>query len=98
MAKPTSTKISVADLEFVIEYLLVLSQSKRALLEERDQSFITAIDHVCNDVEGIITTAIPVEDVQKLKTAIRQKRYKNNDYRRLYIECQSTLDFMARRS
>uniref|UniRef100_A0A486XN37 Uncharacterized protein n=1 Tax=Rheinheimera sp. BAL341 TaxID=1708203 RepID=A0A486XN37_9GAMM len=124
MAKPTSTRISVADLEFVIEYLLVLSQSKRALqndiplyssknriklyeaairieqalLEERDEDFVAAIDHVCTDVEGIITTTIPVEDVQKLKTAIRQKRYKNNDYRRLYMEYQSTLDFMARRS
>ena len=34
MPKTLSTKTSVADLEFVIAYLLVLSQSKRALIHD----------------------------------------------------------------
>lgn len=123
MPKTTSTKVSVADLEFVIEYLLVLSQSKRALehdiplyssrnrlklyeaairleksfLELRVQEFIDAVDRICVDVEGIIVSTIPAEEIKKLKTAIRQKRYKSNDYNRLLNEYQSTLQFMAQR-
>lgn len=123
MPKTLSTKISVADLEFVIEYLLVLSQSKRALehdiplynsrnriklyeaairleksfLELRDQEFIDAINRVCVDIEGIVVSTMPADEIKKLKTAIRQKRYKNNDYNRLLNEYQSTLAFMAQR-
>lgn len=123
MPKTLSTKISVADLEFVIEYLLVLSQSKRALehdiplynsrnriklyeaavrleksfLELRDQEFIDAINRVCADIEGIVVSTMPADEIKKLKTATRQKRYKNNDYNRLLNEYQSTLAFMTQR-
>ena len=123
MPKTTSTKVSVADLEFVIEYLLVLSQSKRALehdiplynsrnriklyeaairleksfLELRDQEFIDAINRVCVDIEGVVMSTMPADEIKKLKTAIRQKRYKNNDYNRLLNEYQSTLQFMVQR-
>lgn len=124
MAKQTSTTISPADLEFVIEYLILLSQSKRALqldiplyksrnrirlyeaalrietamLQKKDQDFVDAIDSVCVDVEGIVTGTIPNNEIQKLKNAIRQKRYKNNDFKRVFFEYQSTLDFMTNRS
>lgn len=123
MPKTTSTKISVADLEFVIEYLLVLSQSKRALehdvslynshnrvklyeaairlekalLELRDQEFIDSVDRICVDIEGIMITTMPNDEIKKLKVSTRQKRYKNNDYNRLLSEYQSTLAFMAQR-
>lgn len=121
MTKPTSTKISVSDLEFVIEYLILLSQSKRAfqldiplyksknriklyetairleksILEKRDQDFIDAIDKICVDVEGIVTSTIPADEIQRLKTAIRQKRYKNNTFNRFFNEYDSTLSFLA---
>lgn len=124
MAKQTSTKITPADLEFVVEYLILLSQSKRALkldiplyksrdriklfeaairietamLEKKDQDFIDAIDRLCVDVEGIVTSSIPNNEIQKLKTAIRQKRYKNNEFKRVLFEYQSTLDFMTNRN
>ncbi|WP_290610297.1 hypothetical protein, partial [Arsukibacterium sp. UBA3155] len=65
-----------------------------ALLEKRDEDFIDAIDRVCIDVEGIVVNAIPPEEIQRLKTAIRQKRYKNNDFNRLLSEYQSTLSFV----
>lgn len=120
MAKQTSTKIQIADLEFVIEYLILLAQSKRAfqldiplyksvnriklykaaicvetaLLEKRDEDFIEAINRVCIDVEGVVAKTIPPEEIQRLKTAIRQKRYKNNDFNRLLSEYQSTLLFI----
>jgi len=121
MPKTTSTTVSVADLEFTIAYLLVLSQSKRALnhdvplyksrnriklyeaairLEKsfeglRDQEFIDAINRVCVDIEGIIVSTIPAGEIKKLKSAIRQKRYKNNIYNRLLSEYQSTLQLIA---
>lgn len=124
MAKQTSTKINVADLEFVIEYLVLLAQSKRALqldiplyksvnriklfkaavcietalLEKQDKDFIEAIDRVCVDVEGIVANTIPRDEIQRLKTAIRQKRYKNNDFNRLLNEYQSTLKYLESRS
>ncbi|WP_213997619.1 hypothetical protein [Arsukibacterium sp.] len=123
MVKQTSTKINVSDLEFVIEYLILLAQSKRALqlniplyksvnrlklykaaicietaiLEKRDEDFIDAIDRVCIDVEGIVVNTIPPEEIQRLKTAIRQKRYKNNDFNRLLSEYQSTITFIKNR-
>ena len=124
MAKQTSTKINVADLEFVIEYLVLLAQSKRALqldiplyksvnriklfkavicietalLEKQDKDFIEAIDRVCVDVEVIVANTIPRDEIQRLKTAIRQKRYKNNDFNRLLNEYQSTLKYLESRS
>ena len=124
MARQTSTKIDVADLEFIIEYLILLAQSKRAfqldiplyksvnrvklykaaisvetaLLEKRDKDFIEAIDRVCVDVEGIVVNTIPRDEIQRLKTAIRQKRYKNNDFNRLLNEYQSTLKYLESRS
>lgn len=124
MTKPTSTKISISDLEFVIEYLILLSQSKRAFqldiplyksknriklyetairletsfLEKRDQDFIDAVDNICVDVEGIVTSTIPAAEIQRLKTAIRQKRYKSNAFNRLLNEYNSTLSFLAQRN
>lgn len=124
MTKPTSTKISVSDLEFVIEYLILLSQSKRAfqldiplyksknriklyetairletsIVEKRDQDFIDAVDKICVDVEGIVTSTIPADEIQRLKTAIRQKRYKNNVFNRVLNEYNSNLSFLAQRN
>ena len=124
MAKQTSTKINAADLEFVIEYLILLAQSKRALqqdiplyksqnriklyqaaihvetalLEKRDQEFINVIERVCIDVENIITSTIANDEIQRLKTAIRQKRYKNNDFKRVFFEYKSTIDFITNRN
>jgi hypothetical protein len=124
MTRIASTKISVADLEFVIEYLIFLSQSKRAfhldiplyksrnriklyesairletaMIEKRDQDFIDAIDHICVDIESIVKSTIPTDEIQRLKTAIRQKRYKNNDFNRLLNEYNSTQSFLAERS
>ncbi|WP_290610485.1 hypothetical protein, partial [Arsukibacterium sp. UBA3155] len=68
-----------------------------ALLEKRDEDFIDAIDRVCIDVEGIVVNTIPPEEIQRLKTAIRQKRYKNNDFNRLLSEYQSTITFIKNR-
>ncbi|MCO4322321.1 hypothetical protein [Aliidiomarina quisquiliarum] len=124
MTKPTSTKISVSDLEFVIEYLILLSQSKRAfqldiplyksknriklyetairletsILEKRDQDFIDAVDKICVDVEGIVTGTIPADEIQRLKTTIRQKRYKNNVFNRVFNEYNSIISFLAKRN
>ena len=123
MSRTLTTKISVADLDFVIQYLILLSQSKRAfqldiplyksrnriklyesailletaLMEKKDQDFIDAIDRICVDIEGIVKSTIPTEEIQKLKTAIRQKRYKNNDFNRLLNEYNSTQTFLAER-
>lgn len=123
MSRTLTTKISVADLDFVIQYLILLSQSKRAfqldiplyksrnriklyesailletaLMEKKDQDFIDAIDRICVDIEGIAKSTIPTEEIQKLKTAIRQKRYKNNDFNRLLNEYNSTQTFLAER-
>lgn len=123
MSRTLTTKISVADLDFVIQYLILLSQSKRAfqldiplyksrnriklyesailletaLMEKKDQDFIDAIDRICVDIEGIVKSTIPTEEIQKLKTAIRQKRYKNNDFNRPLNEYNSTQTFLAER-
>lgn len=123
MSRTLTTKISVADLDFVIQYLILLSQSKRAfqfdiplyksrnriklyesailletaLMEKKDQNFIDAIDRICVDIEGIVKSTIPTEEIQKLKTAIRQKRYKNNDFNRLLNEYNSIQSFLAER-
>jgi len=123
MARQISTKIDVADLEFVIEYLILLAQSKRAfqldiplyksvnrvklykaalcvetaLLEKRDEDFIETIDRVCVDVEGVVANTIPRDEIQRLKTAIRQKRYKNNDFNRLLNEYINTIKYIKSR-
>ncbi|MCO4322295.1 hypothetical protein [Aliidiomarina quisquiliarum] len=124
MSRTATTKISVADLDFVIQYLILLSQSKRAfkldiplyksrnriklyesailletaLIEKRDQDFIDAIDRICVDIEGIVKSTIPTDEIQRLKTAIRQKRYKNNEFNRLLNEYNNTLSYIAERN
>lgn len=124
MSRTATTKISVADLDFVIQYLILLSQSKRAfqldiplyksrnriklyesailletaLIEKRDQDFIDAIDRICVDIEGIVKSTIPTDEIQRLKTAIRQKRYKNNEFNRLLNEYNNTLAYIAERN
>jgi hypothetical protein len=124
MARVASTKIDVQDLEYVIEYLLVFTFSRRAyssdttitkgknrvkllqaaltlekaMLELRDQEYLDAVERVCVDVEGIITATLSPSDIQKLRNAIRQKRYKSNGFNRAEQEYISTKQYMARRA
>ena len=123
MARVASTKIDVQDLEYVIEYLLLFTVSRRAyssdttitkgknrvkllqaalnlekaMLELRDQEYLDAVDRVCVDVEGIIAATLSPADIQKLRTAIRQKRYKNDGYSRADQEYESTKKYLLNR-
>lgn len=123
MARLASTKIDVQDLEYVIEYLVVFTVSRRAyngdttitkgknrvkllqaaltlekaMLELRDQAYLDAVDHVCVDVEDIIAATLSPADIQKLRSAIRQKRYKNNGYSRAAQEYESTKKYLLNR-
>ena len=89
-------------MEYVIEYLLVFTFSRRAyssdttitkgknrvkllqaaltlekaLLELRDQEYLDAVDRLCVDIEGVMTATLGPAEIQKLRTAVRQKRYK----------------------
>ncbi|HAW93629.1 MULTISPECIES: hypothetical protein [unclassified Arsukibacterium] len=124
MARVAATKIDVQDLEYVIEYLLVFTVSRRAynsdttitkgknrvkllqaaltlekaMLELRDQEYLDAVDRVCVDIEGIMVAALCPADIQKLRSAIRQKRYKNDGYSRADYEYESTIRFLLTRS
>jgi hypothetical protein len=120
MARIALTKIDVQDLEYVIEYLLVFTVSRRgyssdttitkgknrvrllqaaltlekAMLELRDQEYLDAVNSVCVDIEGIMVAALCPADIHKLRTAIRQKRYKNNGFCRVFSEYESTKKYM----
>ena len=124
MARVAATKIDVQDLEYVIEYLLVFTVSRRAynsdttitkgknrvkllqaaltlekaMLELRDQEYLDAVDRVCVDIEGIMVAALCPADIKKLRSAIRQKRYKNDGYSRADYEYESTIRFLLTRS
>lgn len=124
MPKSPSYKVSVSDLDFVIQYLLLMSHSHRgtqgakriyvskeriklyeaairiedALLNKRDQEFIDTIDRVCLDVEAIMKRSIPTSELARVRTAIRQKRYKNNVYNRLQHEYDATLEYINKLS
>ncbi|WP_215399072.1 hypothetical protein [Rheinheimera oceanensis] len=123
MARIASTKIDVQDLEYVIEYLLVFTVSRRAnssdtttkgknrvkllqaaltlekaMLELRDQEYLDAVDRVCVDVDGIMAATLGLADIQKLRNAIRQKRYKNDGYSRANYEYESTKRFLLTRN
>ncbi len=124
MARVASTKIDVQDLEYVIEYLLVFTFSRRAyssdttitkgknrvrllqaaltlekaMLELRDQEYLDAVDRVCVDIEGVMVATLGTAEIHKLRTAIRQKRYKNNGYSRADNEYESTKRFLITRS
>ena len=124
MARVASTKIDVQDLEYVIEYLLLFTVSRRAyssdttitkgknrvkllqaalnlekaMLELRDQEYLDAVDRVCVDIEGIIAATLSPADIQKLRTVIRQKRYKNDGYSKADYEYESTKRFLLARS
>ena len=123
MARVASTKIDVQDLEYVIEYLLVFTFSRRAyssdttitkgknrvkllqsaltlekaMLELRDQEYLDAVDRICVDIEGVMVATLGTAEIQKLRTAIRQKRYKNNGFNRVFEEYQSTKSFLERK-
>lgn len=124
MARVASTKIDVQDLEYVIEYLLVFTFSRRAyscdttitkgknrvkllqaaltlekaMLELRDQEYLDAVDRVCVDIEGVMSATLGTTEIQKLRTAVRQKRYKNDGYSRADYEYESTKRFLITRS
>tara|TARA_R110002126_G_scaffold54466_2_gene147442 strand:- start:4098 stop:4478 length:381 start_codon:yes stop_codon:yes gene_type:complete len=124
MARVATTKVNVQDLEYVIEYLLVFTVSRRAyssdttitkgknrvkllqaaltleeaMLELRDQEYLDAVDRVCVDVEGIIAAMLSPADIQKLRSAIRQKRYKNDGYSRAQYEYISTQRYLLDRN
>ncbi len=124
MARVASTKIDVQDLEYVIEYLLVFTFSRRAyrsdttitkgknrvrllqaaltlekaMLELRDQEYLDAVDRVCVDIEGMIVATLGTAEIQKLRTAVRQKRYKNDGYSRVHYEYLSTMSYINARS
>ena len=70
---------------------------EKAMLELRDQEYLDAVDRVCVDVEGIIVAAFSTADIQKLRTAIRQKRYKNDGYSRADQEYESTKKYLLNR-
>ncbi|WP_397471754.1 hypothetical protein [Rheinheimera sp.] len=123
MARVASTKIEVQDLEYVIEYLLVFTVSRRAyssdttitkgknrvkllqaaltlekaMLELRNQEYLNAVDRICVDIEGVMSATLGTAEIQKLRTAIRQKRYKNNGFNRALGEYQSTKSFLERK-
>lgn len=123
MARVASTKIDVQDLEYVIEYLLVFTVSRRAyssdttitkgknrvrllqaaltlekaMLELRDQEYLDAVDRVCVDIEGVMAATLGTAEIQKLRTAVRQKRYKNNGYSRADQEYESTKKYLLNR-
>lgn len=123
MARVASTKIEVQDLEYVIEYLLVFTVSRRAynsdttitkgrnrvkllqaalmlekaMLELRDQEYLDTVDRICVDIEGVMVATLGTAEIQKLRTAIRQKRYKNNGFNRVFEEYQSTKSFLERK-
>lgn len=123
MARVASTKIDVQDLEYVIEYLLVFTVSRRAyssdttitkgknrvkllqaaltlekaLLELRDQEYLDAVERVCVDIEGVMAATLGTAEIQKLRSAIRQKRYKNDGYSRVHYEYLSTMSYIATR-
>ena len=59
-------------------------------LELRDQEYLDAVDSVCVDIEGVMSATLSPADIQKLRTAIRQKRYKNDGYSRASYEYEST--------
>jgi hypothetical protein len=67
---------------------------EKALLELRDQEYLDAVDRVCVDIEGIIAATLSPADIQKLRSAIRQKRYKNDGYSRADYEYESTKRFL----
>lgn len=67
---------------------------EKAMLELHDQEYLDAVDRVCVDVEGIITATLSPADIQKLRIAIRQKRYKNDGYSRTEQEYESTKSFL----
>ena len=123
MARVASTKIDVQDLEYVIDYLLVFTFSRRAyssdttitkgknrvkllqaalklekaMLELRDQEYLDAVDRVCVDIEGVMVATLGTAEIHKLRTAIRQKRYKNNGYSRAAQEYESTKKYLLNR-
>ncbi|MFT5381309.1 MAG: hypothetical protein ACI81C_002768 [Alteromonas macleodii] len=123
MARVASTKIDVQDLEYVIEYLLVFTFSRRAyssdttitkgknrvkllqaalklekaMLELRDQEYLNAVDRVCVDIEGVMVATLGTAEIQKLRTAVRQKRYKNDGYSRADQEYESTKKYLLNR-
>ena len=123
MARVASTKIDVQDLEYVIEYLLLFTVSRRAyssdttitkgknrvkllqaalnlekaMLELRDQEYLDAVDRVCVDIEGVMVATLATAEIHKLRTAIRQKRYKNNGYSRADQEYESTKKYLLNR-
>lgn len=123
MARTVSNKIYTHDLEYVIEYLLVYTVSRRAysndsdltrgrnrvkllqaaltleraMLELRDLEYLDAVDHVCIDVEGIMFATLKPSEIRKLRTAIRQKRYKNDGYSRVAYEYANTKEFLAKK-
>lgn len=123
MARVASTKIDVQDLEYVIEYLLVFTVSRRAyssdttitkgknrvkllqaaltlekaLLELRDQEYLDAVERVCVDIEGVMAATLGTAEIQKLRSAIRQKRYKNDGYSRVHYEYLSSMSYIATR-
>lgn len=124
MARVAATKIDVQDLEYVIEYLLVFTVSRRAyssdttitkgknrvkllqaalrlekaMLELRDQEYLDAVDRVCVDIEGVMSATLGSAEIQKLRAAIRQKRYKNDGFNRVLCEYESTKRYMIRLS
>ncbi|WP_373877272.1 hypothetical protein, partial [Shewanella xiamenensis] len=50
---------------------------------------------ICNSA---VKSTIPTDEMQRLKTAIRQKRYKNNEFNRLLNEYNNTLSYIAERN
>lgn len=68
------------------------------MLELRDQEYLDAVDRVCVDIEGITAATLSLADIQKLRTSIRQKRYKNDGYSRVHYEYLSTMSYINARS
>ena len=71
---------------------------EKAMLELRDQEYLDAVDRVCVDIEGITAATLSLADFQKLRTSIRQKRYKNDGYSRVHYEYLSTMSYINARS
>ncbi|SEA01897.1 hypothetical protein [Alkalimonas amylolytica] len=70
---------------------------EKVMLELREQEYLDTVDRVCVDIEGVMVATLGTAKIQQLRTAIRQKRYKNNGFNRALEEYQSTKSLLERK-
>ena len=80
-----------------VKLLQAALKLEKAMLELRDQEYLNAVDRVCVDIEGVMVATLGTAEIQKLRTAVRQKRYKNDGYSRADQEYESTKKYLLNR-